>query len=124
MPERLLTEVELEIMTAVWKQTRCTVREVLAQLNPARKLAYTSVATVMKILEEKGVLQSEKNEKTHTYWATLSRDEYERRALNHLNQKLFRGDLPSMVMRLLDDADLSKEDIKTIRKLLDRRTPV
>jgi predicted transcriptional regulator len=119
--ERLLTEAELELMTVIWNLPQCTVRDVLDAL-PGKKPAYTSVATIMKILEAKGVLKSEKGEKTHSYKTLLSRDEYEKRALTHVAQKVFAGNPSSMVMRLLNEADLSEEELKAIRKVLDERT--
>lgn len=120
-PDKLLTEVELELMSVIWKHPKCTVREVLASLPKERELAYTSVATIMKILEDKGVLRSEKKEKTHTYYPVVSRDEYEAKALRHVAEKLFEGSPSSMVMRLLNEAELSPEELKRIRRTLEER---
>src|SRR5687767_4493541 len=120
-PERLLTEVELELMNAVWMSEGCTVRDVVERLPEGRSLAYTSVATMMKILEEKGVLRSEKKEKTHTYFPLISREEYESKMLKHVATKVFNGSPSSMVMRLLDEAELTKEELKLIRKTLEER---
>lgn len=119
--KKLLTEVELEVMSVIWKLGKCTVRDVVDSLQKERKIAYTSVATIMKILEDKGVLRSEKKEKTHTYEALRSRDQYEGTTLKHLAEKLFEGSPSSMVMRLLNEAELTKEELQAIRKSLDER---
>jgi len=119
--DRLLTEVELELMSIVWKLERCVVRDVLHALPEGRDVAYTSVAKIMKILEDKGVLRSEKGEKTHTYVPVLSREEYEKRSLKHLTDKLFDGNPSSLVMRLLDESTLTQTELKAIRKTLEER---
>ena len=58
-----LTEVELEFMTELWKLGEGSVRDILACLPPERKLAYTSCATIMRILDEKGFVDSRKEGK-------------------------------------------------------------
>ena len=119
--ERLLTEVELELMSIVWRLGKCVVREVLEALPEGRDVTYTSVAKIMKILEDKGVLASEKKEKTHLFYPLLSREEYEKRTLRHMTERLFEGSLSSMVLRLLDDSDLTTEELREIRRSLDER---
>lgn len=116
-----LTEVELEIMNAIWELGECNVKDVQVALSKERELAYTSVATIMKILQQKGALSLRKDDRAHTYVPVLSRSEYEAVSLQHLAQNLFRGDPSSMVARLLNDSDLSADELKTIRKILDER---
>ncbi len=119
--DRMLTEVELELMSIVWRLEECVVRDVLEALPPERDVTYTTVAKMMSILEEKGVLKSEKGERTHTFRPVLSRDHYEKRALNHVTEKLFDGNPSSMVMRLLDDSRISTDELEAIRQLLQKR---
>lgn len=118
---RLLTELELEIMNAVWARGECTVKEVQDALSSTRELAYTSVATVMKILQDKGVLQSKRGEKALAYKPVLSRADYEVRTLQHVTDNVFQGSPTSFVARLLEEADLSSDDLLAIRKLLNER---
>src|ERR1700753_66592 len=89
---RLLTELELQLMNAVWNLGECTVKEVQESLPRDRPLAYTSVATVMKILEQKGVLGIKKGDKAHSYFPKLTRAEYESQTLKHLAAQVFQGD--------------------------------
>lgn len=121
-PERLLTEVELELMNVIWELGPCTVKDVLNALPKGRDLAYTSVATIMKILEQKGALKSEKQERAHTYSPVLTRSDYEAMTLRHLTTNVFRGDPSSIVMRLLDDSDLSSQDMEAIRAIVEKRS--
>jgi len=119
--EKPLTEVELELMHLVWNLGECTVKEVQTALSADRNLAYTSVATIMKILEQKGVLASSKSDRAHTYRPLISRADYEAASLKHLAQNLFQGSPSSMVMRLLDESKLSADELRAIRKLVDER---
>ena len=116
-----LTAVELELMQVIWDLGECTIRDVHAALPKGRDLAYTSVATMMKILEQKGALLRAKADRTHTYKSRISREEYETASLRFLSEKVFKGDRSSMVMRLLDESDLTVEELATIRKLVDER---
>ena len=62
-----LTEVELEFMTELWALEQGTVRDVLARLAPGRNLAYTSAATILRIMEQKGFVTSEKENNSLIY---------------------------------------------------------
>jgi len=75
----------------------------------------------MKILETKGILKSIKNDKAHIYSSLISKEAYETQSLDHLAENLFYGDPSMMVMRLLNDANISKKDLEAIRKFLDTR---
>lgn len=119
--EKPLTEVELELMNAVWDLGTCTVKDVQTSVSERRELAYTSVATVMKILEEKGALASDKGERVIVYRPLFSREAYGGASLKHLASSVFQGNPSSMVMRLLDESRLSKDELQAIRKLLDER---
>jgi predicted transcriptional regulator len=119
--DKPLTEAELPLMNAIWNLGPCTVKDVLTEVSKERDLAYTSVATIMKILETKGFLKSFKSDKAHTYEALISREEYGSQSLNHLAENIFEGDRSIMVMRLLEAGDLSKKDLEVIRKALNSR---
>lgn len=120
-PTKLLTEVELELMNAIWDNEPCTVREVQQALPEDRDLAYTSVATIVKILEKKGMVLSQKTERAHVYSPKVTRDDYEKRTLDHLVGKVFQGAPSSLVMRLLSDSDLSHDELTSIRNSLNER---
>jgi predicted transcriptional regulator len=119
--DRPLTEVELELMQHIWQLGECTIRDVHAALPKERDLAYTSVATMIKILEQKGALTSHKKERAIAIKPRISREDYEVASLNHLSESVFKGNSTSMVMRLLDDGDLSREELSQLRKILSER---
>lgn len=117
----ILTEVELEFMTVLWSLGQGTVRDVLDNLAPDRNLAYTSAATIMRILEQKEFVSSEKAGKTHIFAPNLAKGAYQSRSLRDLSDKLFDKSPTALVARLVDDSDLSEEAIDEIREMLDRR---
>jgi predicted transcriptional regulator len=119
--EKPLTEVELELMNIVWSLGECTVKDVQNALPKERDLAYTSVATFMKILEQKGALKSTKEERAHIYRPIVSQAAYQNMSLDHIQENVFGGDPSSMVMRLIDNVQLSREEIEAIRSLLNQR---
>ena len=119
-----LTEVELEFMTRLWDLGEGTVRSILARLAPDRNLAYTSGATIMRILEQKNFVTSSKQGKTLVYRPLLEKDAYQSRSLRNISEKLFDNAPALLVARLVDDADLSEEVLAEMRELLDRRLGV
>ena len=117
----LLTEVELEFMNELWAIGEGSVREVLAQLPDDRNLAYTSGATILRILEEKGFVESRKDGKTLIYKPLLTKDTYQTRSLKNLSRTLFDDTPATLVARLVDDAGLTEADLEDIRALVERR---
>ena len=118
---KLLTEVELELMTVLWQRGEATVREVLDGLPPTRRLAYTSVSTVLRILEQKKLVRSRKDGKAHIYRPEVSKAAYEARSVRHLVDKVFDGAPSAMVMRLLDEAELSRDELEQLRRRLEEK---
>jgi predicted transcriptional regulator len=120
-PEKLLTEVELELMAILWKLGEGSVNDVIAALPKGRDLAYTSVSTMLRILEAKKVLQSRKEGRGHVYIPRLAKEAYEATSVQHLVSKVFDGAPASLVRRLIETDGMSAEDLKAIRALLDRK---
>jgi len=117
----LLTEVELEFMNELWALGEGTVRDVLDRLPEDRNLAYTSAATILRILEQKEFATSRKEGKSHVYIPTLAKDAYQTRTLKNLSMKLFDDTPASLVARLVSDEELTSEALGQIRALVDRR---
>ena len=117
----LLTEVELEFMSELWTLGEGSVRDVLASLPEDRNLAYTSGATILRILEEKGFVESRKEGKSLIYTPLLAKDTYQTRSLQNLSRTLFDDTPATLVARLVDDAGLTEADLEEIRALVERR---
>ncbi|WP_293575523.1 BlaI/MecI/CopY family transcriptional regulator [Phaeobacter sp.] len=117
----LLTEVELEFMTVVWETGGGTVRDILAELNKRQERAYTSVATVLKIMEQKGFMTSERADRSLVYRPAVPKAEYQKTTLKNLSSKLFNGAPAALVARLVDDEDVTDDMLVEIRALLNER---
>src|SRR4051812_46409418 len=115
---RLLTEVELELMRLVWKRGEASVADVIAALPKERKLAYTSVSTILRILERKGILEARKRGRGHLYVPRVSKERYEEASLEHLVDNVFDGAPSSLVRCLLKRDSLSPEEIDSLRRIL------
>lgn len=116
-----LTEVELEFMSELWELGQGNVRDVMARLAPERNLAYTSGATILRIMEQKGFVTSTKDGKTFVYVPAVTKDAYQSRSLRDLSDKLFDGAPAMLVARLVDDSGMSEAALEEIRALLERR---
>ena len=116
-----LTEVELEFMSKLWALGEATVRDVLDKLPNERDLAYTSAATILRILEQKEFVTSRKEGKSHVYQPALAKHAYQARSLKDLSTKLFDDAPASLVARLVNDESLTEEALSQIRELVDKR---
>lgn len=118
--EKMLTEVELELMNILWRLGEGAVSDVLGSLPAGRNLAYTSVSTILRILEQKGVLKARKEGRGHVYVPLLKKSEYEVRAVNHVVQKVFDGTPLALVKQLVNSGDLGKADLDELKKLISK----
>ena len=113
-----LTEQELEIMKIVWERDSVTVRDVYEALLDRRKVAYTTVMTMMKILEQKQYLKKNQADRAYVYRPAVDRIQATRNAVQQLVGRFF-GDSPAaLVLNLLEDETLEEPELEKIRELL------
>jgi predicted transcriptional regulator len=117
-PRKELTAVELEMMNVIWRIGPCSVTQVQEQLRPQRELAYTSVSTIVRILEQKGYVTSEKEGRGHRYEAAVVKEAYQAMSLKRLVSNVFDGAPSMLVQRLLDSKALTPEELAQIKSLL------
>lgn len=113
-----LTDVELELMTILWKLNEGSVTDVMEQLPKNRDLAYTSVSTILRILEQKGVLKTRKEGRGHIYIPALKKSDYESRTVKDVVDRVFQGTPIALVKQLLDSVKINKSEIEEIKKLI------
>ena len=115
-----LTEAELRLMDVVWEKGEVTVSEVAEALPRELGLAYNTVLTTMRILEEKGFLRHTKSKegRAFVYRAVVGRDEASRTAVRYLVSRFFRNSPELLVLNLLEDEELSRKELGRIRALL------
>ncbi|MFO7261465.1 MAG: BlaI/MecI/CopY family transcriptional regulator [bacterium] len=117
--EIVFTDRELDVMTVLWELGSATVAEVRERLPD--DLAYTTVLTVLRILEEKGYVEHEVEGKAYRYRPTVKREVAERSAVRRLVRKLFRGSPELLLTHLVSDRSLTEEELRRLRALLDDR---
>lgn len=117
---KLLTETELELMTILWKLGEGSVADVITQLPPQRELAYTSVSTILRILEQKGALDTRKEGRGHIYIPKIQKSDYESKTLRHVVERVFDGTPVALVRQLLDSGDLNESDLIELQTLIDK----
>jgi BlaI family penicillinase repressor len=114
-----LSDRELDVMAVLWTRGSGTVAEVREALPDP--LAYTTVLTVLRTLEEKGFVGHEEEGKAHRYLPLVARERAGRSALTRLVDKLFDGSPELLLTQLVSDRRLSPPEIRRLRKILDQR---
>ena len=117
MVEISFTDRELDVMAVLWDRGSATVAEVRDALHD--ELAYTTVLTVLRILEEKGHVSHEEEGRAHRYHPLVERRAAGESALRRLTRKLFQGSPEILLTHLVSDRRLSEDDIRRMREILD-----
>ncbi len=112
-----LTDAELRLMQVVWKKGPVTVADVVDSLPSDIDLAYSTVLTTMRILEEKGFLTHIKEGRAFVYHPAVGPEEARRSALRHLLSRFFGNSREQLVLNLLDD-DISSAELRRLKKLV------
>jgi predicted transcriptional regulator len=115
------TDRELDVMTVLWTLGPATVAEVRAQL--ADDLAYTTVLTVLRTLEDKGHVGHREAGKAHRYFAKVEAQAARKTALATLVDRVFGGSAELLLTHLVSDRKLSAAEIKRLRDIVDRQAP-
>ena len=115
-----LTDVELRLMTVIWDNGPSTVGEVQKALPKKDRVAYTTVLTMMRVLEEKGYLDHEQRGRAFVYRPLVERDAAQRKGVSHLVGRLFDGSPGALVLNVLENEKLSAEDLARLRELIER----
>jgi BlaI family penicillinase repressor len=116
-----LAELQLAIMQVLWQQGEATVAAVRQSLAPDRELAHTTVGTMLSKLEEKGHVRHRSDGRVNIYRPTIGQDQVSQSMVSDLAERLFSGDIKQMVCHLLDDSELTAEDLAELRKLIRQR---
>jgi len=123
-PAKELTQRELEIMHLFWRHgelTASAVRDHLA--DEGRNLAYTTVATLVRILTEKGFLKPTNDQRPFIYRATRSFHEVSRHILGDVVDRVFHGSRTQLLLQLMEDGELSDAERLILKRLTKETTP-
>ncbi len=116
-----LAELQLAIMQVLWQRGEATVSQVREQLAPQRELAHTTVGTMLTKMEEKGHVRHRNEGKSNVYRPAIKREQVSQSMVSDLAERLFGGDIKQMVCHLLDDDDLTADDLAELRRLIRQR---
>ena len=115
-----LGERELEVLNTIWELGEASVSDVRAVLLTRGPIAYTTVMTTMRKLADKGYLAFSEDEKHYVYRPLKSRTEVRMVLLSDLISSAFKGSSLSLVQTLVSEADISDEEIREIKKVIDQ----
>jgi BlaI family transcriptional regulator, penicillinase repressor len=118
-PNPTLTPQELAIMKVVWRLEKATVRDVYEALREKRSVAYTTVMTMMKILEEKGYLKKARVERAYVYKPSRPRQQVVGAMVKDFVDRVFDGAATGLLAHLAKDRRLSSEEREQIRRVIE-----
>jgi predicted transcriptional regulator len=112
-----LTEVELELMDVLWDKGAATVTDIVEAL-PEERLAYSSVLTMMRILEQKGYVTHEKEGRAFIYRPLVNRREAQQSVIGYLLRRFFDNSPEQLVVNLLEHENMGPRDVKRLKKMI------
>ena len=116
-----LGDLQLRILQALWPRGEATVAQVLEDLAGHADLAYTTVATMLRTMEARGLVGHRAEGRSFLYRATVAAEEVSRGMADHLVDRLFEGSLPDVVNHLLTTREVSREELRQLEKLIAQR---
>jgi predicted transcriptional regulator len=114
-----LTEAELRLMQVLWEKGAATVQQVLEALQAKPALAYNSVLTTIRVLENKGYVKHLKDGRAHVYIPLLQRKEATRSEIRHLVNRFFKNSHELLVLNILEDKEIDERELRRLRQLLE-----
>ena len=114
-----LTEAELRLMEVLWQKGPATVQEILQGLPETAPLAYNSVLTTIRILEQKGYVKHVKDGRAHVYTPLVQREEATRSEIRRLVNRFFGSSHELLVLNILEDQTVDAKELKRLRKMLE-----
>src|SRR3984957_13497172 len=111
-----LTGQELEIMKEVWRLESATVRQVYEALLERRRIAYTTVMTMLNILEHKGFLKKRQEERAYVYRPAQPQKQVMGSMVREFVNRVFNGSAEPLLLHLVEDEHLTEKDLEEIRK--------
>jgi len=120
MGKHTLGELQHAIMQVLWARDEATVAEVHEALFGERGLAPTTIATMLRKMEDKGVVAHRVEDRHFVYQATVSEDAVRSTMVGELLDRLFAGDPAALVSHLVADHDIDEAEIERLRTLLER----
>ena len=114
------TKSELEILHVLWQYGPSTVRTVNEHLNEQREVNYSSTLKLMQIMEGKGLLKRDTNDRSHVYRPAENPEKVQTQVVKGLRDLAFGGSTSRLVMRALGDGSATPEELEEIKRLIEK----
>jgi predicted transcriptional regulator len=115
-------DLEMQIMNVLWERGPATVREVLEALPTRPVPAYTTVLTMLRVMQEKGFVGRDESGRAHVYYPAVRERQVKRNLVRDLVRTAFRGSPEALLMRLLEDEKLSGDELARIQQVIERKS--
>jgi len=119
-PSAALTDGEARVMAVLWQSPAATVADVVAALRDRYALTYSTVQTLLRILEQKGYVTHDKVGRAFVFRAVVDEGQARRRALKHLIGRLFNGSPSLLVSNVLDDDEIDPQELVQLKRLIEK----
>ena len=116
-----LGDLQLRIMKALWERGEASVADVLAALGPRAGLAYTTVATMLRKMEGRGLVRHRSEGRRFLYRPAVSPDAVTRSMADDILERLFEGRLADLLSHLLSTREVSREELRELERLIAER---
>ena len=116
-----ISDAEFEVMSIIWKYEPISTNDVVERLSKNKKWSPKTITTMLFRLEKKGVISHEKEGRVFVYSALIQKDAYLKAERSAFINRFFDGALNQMVVRYLNENDLTKNDIGTLQAILDKK---
>ena len=116
---RAMSPAETEILRLLWQLEEGTVQAICEALPASRKIAYKTVQTLLKRLEDKGYLKHRVEGKAHVFYPAVQREQVVKRTVLDFVDRLFGGDPRPLMQFLAEDGHVDAEDLDELKKLID-----
>lgn len=116
---QIITDAELKLMNILWKNGSGTVTEVLNELPTDNPLAYSTVLTFMRILEQKGFTRHDKRGRAFVYYPIVDRDAATKNVIDYVVNRFFDDSPGQMAINVISNEKISAGDLKKLKSLID-----
>ena len=119
-----LSELQLAIMDVLWERREATVLDIHDALRKERRIAQSTVATLLSRMQNKGVVSRRAEDRQHVFYATATREQVRRTVVSEfseLTERLFSGDVAGLISQLLTTRDARPEDLARAREIIEQK---
>lgn len=118
-----LTEAELRLMKLLWRRGESAVNDLVAAMPDGEPLAYNSVLTTIRILEQKGYVEHRQEGRAFIYRAVVAEEEASRGEVRHVLSRFFGNSREQLLLTLLGDGDISREELERLKAVIRETEP-